>query len=94
MKEMNKNDKAGEKNKVTIEREYEITMKEREYEITMKYRVSTSSNPTTIVVTLKGESEEELITMDDLAVFLDNMIQRILKRKYRGGKNEAAGQNS
>jgi len=77
---MNKNDKAGEKNKVTIEREYEITM---------KYRVSTSSNPTTIVVTLKGESEEELITMDDLATFLDNMIRRILERKY-GGQNEAA----
>jgi len=66
--------------------ETEVT-KECEYEITMKYVVSTSSKPiTTIVVTLKGESGEELITVDDLAIFLDNMIQRILERKYQGGE--------
>jgi len=60
--------------------ETEVT-KEREYEITMKYVVSTSSKQiTTIVVTVSG-SGEEMIKVNNLAMFLDNLIQRILDRK-------------
>ena len=69
---MNKNDKVGEK------KEAEVT---KEYEITMKYVVSTSSKPiTTIAVTISG-SGEEMIKVNNLAMFLDNLIQRILDRK-------------